>query len=187
MTSTTVETFRVLLERFPCPAMDGLTSFLSTFIRTARIVPEACSLAKWLVRCFTDVLDALCLPAGGEPPLLQSDAFLASHSQGRWMTRRVSDLWMLATDSLALIFKRTAGWSPYYDNEVMVDWMRDALVFGRAVTEHVRIFESAVLSRTKAKEDGDGTPAKMTNVGKSLIQKLEVVLTDLVGWLRVTE
>ncbi|WOO78940.1 Helicase sen1 [Vanrija pseudolonga] len=179
--------FRVLLERFPCPAMDGLTSFLSTFIRTARIVPEACSLAKWLVRCFTDVLDALCLPAGSEPPLLQSDTFLASHSQGRWMTRRVSDLWMLMTDSLALIFKRTAGWAPYYDNEVMVDWMRDALVFGRAVTEHVRIFESAVLSRTKAKEEGDGTPAKMTNIGKSLIQKLEVMLTDLVGWLRLTE
>jgi senataxin len=102
------------------------------------------------------------------------------------MTRRVDALWQLMTDSLALIFKRTADWAPYYDNDVMVDWMRDALIFGRGITDNIRIFESAILSRTKTVAEDSGA-AKMTRVGKGLVQKLEVVLADLVGWLRLTE
>lgn len=180
--------FRVMLERFPHPAMDGLCSFLSTFILTAKLVPEACSIAKWLVRCFTDILDALCQASGSSPPLLQTDSFLSCFAEGKWMTRRLGDLWQLMTDSLALIFKRTSDWAPYYENDVMVDWMRDALIFGRGVTDSIRVFESAILSRTKVpKEDSAETPTKMTHVGKTLVQKLEVVLVDLVGWLRLTE
>jgi senataxin len=178
--------FRALLERFPHPSMEGLCQFLSVFIQTASRVPEACSLAKWLVRCFTDVLEVLCQPSGSSPPLLQSEAFLSSFSDGKWMTRRVDALWQLMTDSLALIFKRTADWAPYYDNDVMVDWMRDALIFGRGITDNIRIFESAILSRTKTVAEDSGA-AKMTRVGKGLVQKLEVVLADLVGWLRLTE
>jgi senataxin len=179
--------FRVLLERFPNPAMDGLCSFLSTFIRTANRVPEACSMAKWLVRCFTDVLEVLCQPSGSSAPLLQSAKFLASYADGKWMTRRVSDLWQLMTDSLALIFKRTSNWANYYDNDVMVDWMRDALIFGRGITDNIRIFESAILSRIKTVQEDSLAPVKMTQVGKGLVEKIQVVLHDLVGWLRLTE
>lgn len=179
--------FRTLLARYPAATMDGLCNSLSSFIQTARIVPEACSLAKWLVRCFTDVLDALCQPEGMSAPLLQTESFLSSYADGKWMTRRVSDLWQLMTDSLALIFKRTSDWAPYYENEVMVDWMRDALIFGRMITEHIRVFESAILSRATARSDPAESPLRMSHVGKSLVQKLEVVLFDLTGWLRLTD
>lgn len=182
--------FRTLLQRFPHQAMMGLTDFLSSFILMAKNVPEACSLAKWLVRCFTDVLEALCQPSGVSAPLLQLDCFLSTFEQSdkKWMKTRVGLLWQLMTDSLALIFKRTSEWAPYYENEVMVDWMRDALIFGRMITENIRIFESASLSRTSApKESVAESPVKMTQVGKSLVQKLEVVLADLVLWLRLTE
>lgn len=180
--------FRTLLERYPVPAMDGLCAFLSSFIQTGRVVPEACSLAKWLVRCFTDILDVLCQPSGTSPPLLQSESFLSSYGDGKWMTRRISDLWQLMTDSLALIFRRTADWAPYFENDVMVDWMRDALIFARMITDNIRVFESAVLSRSKAPQDDPAeSPVRMSQVGKSLVQKLEVVLADLTGWLRLTD
>lgn len=179
---------RTLLEKFSVEAMDGLYAFLSAFIQVARVVPEAVGLAKWLVRCFTDVMDALCEAAGLSPPLLQTDSFLSTYADNKRMTRRVSDLWQLMTDSLALIFRRTSDWAPFYDNEVMVDWMRDALIFGRMITENIRIFESAILSHAKAPQgDPEESPARMSHVGKNLVQKLQVVLADLVGWLRLTE
>lgn len=178
----------ILLQKFSVEAMDGLYAFLSAFIQTARVVPEAVGLAKWLVRCFTDVMDALCESSGLSPPLLQTDSFLSVYADNRWMTRRVSDLWQLMTDSLALIFRRTSDWALFYDNDVMVDWMRDALIFGRMITDNIRIFESAILSRAKAPQfDVGESPARMSQVGKSLVQKLQVVLADLVGWLRLTE
>ncbi|BEI80229.1 hypothetical protein CcaverHIS002_0107580 [Cutaneotrichosporon cavernicola] len=177
-----------LLSKYSVEAMDGLYTFLSAFIQTARMVPEAVGLAKWLVRCFTDVMDALCEAAGLSPALLQTDSFLSKYANNRRMTRRVSDLWQLMTDSLALIFRRTSDWAPFYDNEVMVDWMRDALIFGRMITDNIRIFESAILSHTQVRQDDPAeSPARVSQVGKTLAQKLQVVLADLVGWLRLTD
>lgn len=181
--------FRCLLRTAPDQAMDGLASFLRTFISVAQVTPESCSLAKWMVRCFTDVLDALCSFSGGEGALLQNEAFLADHSGGKSMMRRVGTLWSLMTEALALVFKRTATWAPYYENEVMVDWMRDALIFGRHMTDRMRGFEAAALGNASAGRFADGmeSPAKMTVVGQKMVRELEKVLRDLVSWIRLTE
>lgn len=179
--------FRALLRRYPAAAMDGLKEFLRTFIQTATFTPESCSLAKWLVRCFTDVLDALCRRMGNSDALLQSNDFLSTYSDGP-MTKRISDLWHLMTTALALIFKRTSVWAPYYDNETMIDWMRDALIFGRQMTEYIRMFEAAVLGHSGSRfGDVAESPMKKTSTGRRLVQQLELVLTDLVSWLRITE
>ena len=107
------------------------------------------------------------------------------------MSRRLSDLWHLMTTSLAIIFKRTPTWANLYASEIMVDWMRDALIFGRQMTEHIRDFEASVLGQTSTSVSFDGgvqeSPARMTSAGKTLAKKLEVVLEDLVSWLRLTE
>ncbi len=182
--------FHVLLKNHPATAMDGLCEFLQTFINTARVTPESCGLAKWLVRCFTDVLDALCRSTESSEALLHSQAFLLSCPTGQPMSRRVSDLWQLMTTSLAVIFKRTPTWATLYASEIMVDWMRDALIFGRQMTEHIRAFEAAALGLLVDTNGSDGiaeTPAKTTSIGKKLVRKLEVVLEDLVSWLRLTE
>ena len=181
--------FRALLSRFPSAAMDGLTSFLSTFIETATITPESCSLAKWLVRCFTDVLDVLCRSQGSSEALLQSPAFLTTSSDGRNMNRRLKDLWHLMSTALAVIFKRTTAWAPLYDNETMVDWMRDALIFGRQMADQIRTFESAAsvqLSNGSVNSLAE-SPANVMPTGRKLVDKLEIFLVDLVGWLRLTE
>jgi len=182
--------FHVLLKNHPDVAIEGLTEFLQTFIETARITPDSCGLAKWLVRCFTDVLEALCGSTESSEPLLQYQAFLSSHSDGRPMNRRISDLWHLMTTSLAVIFKRTPTWATLYASEIMVDWMRDALIFGRQMTEYIRAFEAAALGQTASNANFSEmieSPAKTTSVGKMLVHKLEVVLEDLVSWLRLTE
>ncbi|WVQ94431.1 hypothetical protein IAU59_001510 [Kwoniella sp. CBS 9459] len=181
--------FRALLQHFPDAAMDGLAEFLRMFVQTASITPESCSLAKWLVRCFHDVLEALCRRSGLSEALLQDGDFLSTYAEGRGMAKRIEELWHLMTTSLALIFKRTLDWAPHFENEVMVDWMRDALIFGRQMTEHLRAFEGAVLGQSGARPDYNVTesPVKVTSVGRKMTRQLEMVLTDLILWLRLTD
>lgn len=180
--------FRILLQKYPIQAMDGLTTFLGDFVDTASKTPDSCSLAKWLVRCFTDILECLCTPSEDSEPLLQSDNFLTAYADGKAMSRRLSDLWQLMTESLTVIFDRTKDWAPLYDNETMVDWMRDALIFGRLMIDNIRIFESAVLGHAQAQRDFTGeSPSKSTSVGKTLIKRFEKVLKHAVSWLRLTE
>ncbi|WWC87506.1 uncharacterized protein L201_002396 [Kwoniella dendrophila CBS 6074] len=180
--------FGALLQHYPDMTMDGLTDFLRTFIQTASFTPESCSLAKWLVRCFHDVLEALCTGSGSSEALLQTSEFLASYADGRGMAKRIEELWHLMTTSLALIFKRTLDWAPLFENEVMVDWMRDALIFGRQMTDHIRSFEGAVLGHSGiSKFDEESQSMKVTSVGKKMTRQLEMVLTDLILWLRLTD
>ena len=183
------DAFRALLSRYPAPAMDGLCEFLVSFINTAKITPESCSMAKWLVRCFTDVLDALCQSNEDSEPLLQSTTFLSTYEDGIPMSKRVSLLWNRMTSALAVILKRTIDWAPFYDNDTMVDWMRDALIFGRQMTDNIRAFEAASLgvAGVGARSGEIESPMRPTKTGAKLVQKLEIVLRDLVSWLRLTE
>ncbi|WVN90408.1 uncharacterized protein L203_105644 [Cryptococcus depauperatus CBS 7841] len=180
--------FRAILREYPAMAVDGLNVFLHTFLETAKVTPESCSLAKWMVRCFHDVLEVLCRPSGSSEPFLQSIEFLSFYCDGKSMAKRLEELWNLMTISLALIFKRTLDWAPYFDNEVMVDWMRDALIFGRQMTDHLRSFEAAILGTSlNVSDNALGTPAKQSMVGKKMIKQLEIVLTDLILWIRLTD
>lgn len=180
--------FRALLRSFPDQAMDGLRIFLSSFIQTAQFTPESCSLAKWLVRCLTDVIDVLCNASDSEP-LLHVESFLDNYADGVEMSRRVGDLWHGMTEALAVIFDRTKAWAPLYPNEVMIDWMRGALIFGRGMAEHIRVFEAAVLGQSGSRFGGPAieSPVKTTHVGKNMVHKLDKVLKQLVSWLRLTE
>lgn len=187
-TDDRIDCFRVLLRQYPAEAMEGLQTFLGRFIETARETPDSCSLAKWLVRCFADVLEVLCNPSASEP-LLHNEAFLDNRTDGKSMSQRIGNLWQSMTESLAVIFDRTKEWAPLYENEVMVDWMRDALIFGRGMTDHIRVFEAASLGQSGSRFDEGAaeSPVRITHVGKRLIEKLEKVLKHLVSWLRLTE
>lgn len=180
--------FRTLLQKFPDQAVDGLTTFLQSFIEAASKTPDSCSLAKWLVRCFTDILECLCTASEDSEALLQSDAFLTVFADGKTMSKRLDTLWQTMTEALTVIFDRTKDWAPLYDNETMVDWMRDALIFGRLMIDNIRVFESAVLGHAGEPRGGNGeSPMKTTSVGKTMIKRFEIVLKHLVSWLRLTE
>ena len=183
--------FRALLKHNAVAAMDGLIRFLDKFLQTATLTPESCSLSKWLVRCFTDILDVLCGQSSDEEPLLQSAAFLQAQGGGKSMRSRIEALWGRMALALSTIFKRTPDWAQLYDNATMVDWMRDALIFGRQIADNFRSFEAALSGSADASSpsiDFDSrTPARATRTGKKLLHKLEPVLKDLTSWLRLTE
>lgn len=190
--------FRALLVHSPDQALEGLIAFLSSFVDAASAFPEACAIAKWMVRCLTDVIDVLCRSPRG---LLRDMSFL-NHEGGN-VRRLVPKLWRLMTESIALVFDRTPRWAPFYDNEVMVDWMRDALIFARLLVNETRTFESAAIGGGDATTSAAPTslypifaasssqppksPAKVSTIGKEMIGSLQQVLRDLIAWLRLTE
>jgi senataxin len=170
---------RALLENLPAAGLDGLFDFLSTFIDYAPLLPEACSLSKSLVRCFTDIIDVLCTTPNG---LLHSQHFLRP-ADDNGPAAKLPKLWNLMAKSLTVIFRRTPLWSTYFDNEEMIVWMRDALIFGRDMLATWRVVETAANSRST----NAVTLNRLSDIGRKMMNDLQDVLQELARWLRLTD
>ncbi|KAF8630856.1 hypothetical protein AX17_005215 [Amanita inopinata Kibby_2008] len=177
-----LECFRALIQNLPDAALEGIADFLNTYVQFAVVVPEACSLSGSLVRCFTDIIDVLCASPDG---LLRNLTFLRpTDEQGP--AAQLPKLWVLMTKSLAVIFKHCPSWSVYFENEEMIVWMRDALIFGRDMLAQWRIIEKAASSRH------EGLPVSTSNnrlsaIGKKMVNSLQEILPELARWLRLTD
>ena len=175
-----LDCFRALLENMPEATLEGMFDFLSIFIDHAVVVPEACNLSKSLVRCLTDVIEVLC---AGHDGLLHSQRFLkAADSNGSAST--LPKFWNLMTKSITVIFKRTPAWSIYFENEIMIVWMRDALIFGRDLLAQRRVFETAAVTIA---EGSSSNAHQASGIGKKMVEDLQNVLLELARWLRLTD
>lgn len=177
-----LDCFRALLENMPEAALEGIFDFLSIFINYATVVPEACNLSKSLVRCLTDVIEVLC---AGHDGLLHSQQFLkAADPKGPAST--LPKFWNLMTKSITVIFKRTPAWSIYFENETMIVWMRDALIFGRDLLAQRRVFETAA-AVTITEQSSSSDALQTSRIGKKMVEDLQNVLLELARWLRLTD
>ncbi|KAJ3716910.1 SEN1 N terminal-domain-containing protein [Lentinula raphanica] len=166
------ECFLWLFDNHCQESFDGSFELLKVFNDYAPRIPEACSLSKSLVRCFTDIIGILGSKHGG---LLQRPDSNRPDGPGR----RVEELWTLMCKSIMVIFKRTPSWSQYYKSEVMTEWMRDALIFARDLLGERADFESAA---TTASANPD--PSK---IEKRMLVDLHEILAELSRWLRLTD
>ncbi|PFH53903.1 hypothetical protein AMATHDRAFT_705 [Amanita thiersii Skay4041] len=174
-----LECFRAMLENLPDASFEGILEFLSTYIQFASVVPEACSLSGSLVRCFTDIIEVLCASPDG---LLRDTRFLRPEND-HGPASRLPLLWTLMTKSLAVIFKRCPSWSVYFENEEMIVWMRDALIFGRDMLAQWRVMEKAASSR----QPPSTSSRRLSIYGKKMVDGLQGVLPELARWLRLTD
>ncbi|KAJ7780655.1 SEN1 N terminal-domain-containing protein [Mycena maculata] len=171
--------YRALLENHADAALDGLFQALTTFTKYAIMVPEACSLAKYLVRYLQDVVDILCSRPDG---LLFSPHFLRP-DDGAGPCSRLPALWNLMNQAITVIFKRTPLWSNYFETEEMLLWMRDALIYGRELLGQFRVFETAANSRLGVRHD----PGRLSKIGQQMADDLQRVLPELTKWLRLSD
>ncbi|OSD07245.1 hypothetical protein PYCCODRAFT_1381842 [Trametes coccinea BRFM310] len=174
-----LDCLRALLEHFPDATFAGMNEVLSTYALFAKAVPEACSLSQALARCLTDVIEALCSSPSG---LLLDPAYVKR--AGETLQDRIPKWWRSMTEALCVIFAYTPRWARYFENEEMVLWMRDALIFGRDLLAQRRILESGAEARSQK----DARPSgKLTEVGKKMVDDLQQVLFELTKWLRLTD
>ena len=175
--------FGALLQNFPVPSLDGLSAFIKEFNDCAPVFPEACSIAKSVVRCMADVIEVL---ANGHDGLLLHDRF-GSDSASVRPHARLPNLWRLMCSAITVIFRRTPLWSKYFDSEVMVDWMRDALIFARDMLAQRRTIESAAVPIPQQSKVTMVSPRKLSQIGKQMLEDLQPVLTESIRWLRLTD
>ncbi|KAF9267418.1 hypothetical protein L218DRAFT_984944 [Marasmius fiardii PR-910] len=168
--------YRSLLSNFPTLSLDGLFEFLSTFVTYATTVTEACSLSKWLVRCFTDVLEVLCAKPHG---LLHNERFLRG-SQDDVPASQLVNLWSSMCKSIQVIYKRTPQWSHHFTTEEMTEWLRDALIFANDLLTHRTTIEVATNTGIASSKQRKATTKKM-------MQDLHDFFPELTKWLRVTD
>lgn len=172
-----MDCFRALLGNHPDGTLEGIVEFLSNFREYSYTVPEACGLSKSLVRCLTDIMEVLCAAPNG---LLNNARFLRS-SDPKGPAVHLPGLWTSMNQALALIFKRTPAWARYYDNEEMIVWMRDALIFGREMLAERGAFESAASTVTTV------TQLQSKSIPKKMLNDMQQILTELTRWLRLTD
>ncbi|KAI0761963.1 SEN1 N terminal-domain-containing protein [Trametes elegans] len=174
-----LDCFRALLEHFPDAAFGGVIDVLGAYIHYAKVVPEACSLSQALARCLTDIIDALCSSPSGL--LLEASYITAA---GATLEEKIPKWWHSMTEALCVIFAYTPRWARYFENEEMVLWMRDALIFGRDLLAQRRILETGAVARS---QKGSSSTGKLTAVGKTMVDDLQQVLFELTKWLRLTD
>ncbi|KAI0822260.1 SEN1 N terminal-domain-containing protein [Trametes gibbosa] len=174
-----LDCLRALLEHFPEAAFSGLIDVLGTYTHYAKAVPEACSLSQALARCLTDIIEALCTSPSG---LLLDPAYVRSAEST--LEDKIPKWWHAMTEALCVIFACTPRWARFFENEEMVLWMRDALIFGRDLLAQRRLLETTALARS---QKGGASNAKLTETGKKMVGDLQQVLFELTKWLRLTD
>ncbi|KAI5896492.1 uncharacterized protein SCHCODRAFT_01200004 [Schizophyllum commune H4-8] len=180
------ECFRALFKELPDPAFSGALRHLEMFMSFVNKPPEACSLAKMLVRCFTDIIEVLCESPGG---LLRSTSYAPASSHS--LRRDIPKLWEGMAGSLKYIFRRTPTWARWFENDAMTEWMRDALIFGRDMIAQRETFEGAAAADKDAKTTDKEAKAAdrkfKAKIGQKMLQDMQPVLLDLTKWLRLTD
>lgn len=183
-----VDCIRRMFTTYPVESVRALIDFLDNWNCDVRDMPTAVETARWVVRCFTDIIDVLCRQTNTSTGFvfLSDEVFLDTPVGNMKMSDYLLKLWGSMTSSLTSIFKMTSRWAPFYDNQEMVDWMQDALIFGRLLVEETQNFEAAVFGTAHAKQSTQNGSAD-EKVASKLVDDLEPVLENLLAWLRLTE
>lgn len=174
---------RAILKDLPAPTLDGIATAISTFNDCAPLFPDACTTAKSLVRCMTDVIEVL---TNGRDGLLFDEHF-GDISGDVGLQARLPKLWHLMCDAITNIFRRTPTWSKVNDPDVMIDWMRDALIFARDMVAQRRTFEAAALLPSQQSKTTMASPRKPSQIGRNMLNALQPVFTESIRWLRLTD
>lgn len=182
---------RFALSCQPQATLEGVMKFVDAFNSTAGKLVEACSAAKSLVRCLADVIEGLCGPEQNAAEdgieakveddldgdnneavgLLEDSSF---DPQARSMLR---PLWTSMCRALALIFAKCPSWAEFFEPQEMVEWMRDALIFGRLMRAHVSSFQPT--TDPEPRDNSGGKPSKL--------ESMRAVQQELIAWFRLTD
>ncbi|KPV73400.1 uncharacterized protein RHOBADRAFT_55149 [Rhodotorula graminis WP1] len=197
--TTRRDVFHHLMAKWPEATLKGLAGALQLFQTSAKNLPEACGIAKRLVRCLSDALDVLCDKTDG---LLRDPDFVRRGRDFRLQTKLVA-LWKLMGEALALLFRRTPDWAVFFQNDEMTEWMRDAILFGADMLDQFRVLETVISGQSldrfaTSSSNGAGAGAdpgsptkgsstKESHMAESMISALADPLEDLIAWLRLND
>lgn len=179
---------RALLQNNPDGAFAGMCAVLENFVKFTTTMPEACSMSKALALCLTDVIDVLC---GTPDGLLHKTQFLRAFARAGPEVQ-LPKWWGLMAQALAHVFQRTPRWADFFENDAMITWMRDALIFGRDMLAARRVIEGAARAlapsaAASSSSSSASAAARRSHIGARMLADLQPVLLELTRWLRLTD
>ncbi|CUA67598.1 Helicase SEN1 [Rhizoctonia solani] len=176
---------RFALKSRPQATLRGVMAFVEAFNQTARKLTEASSAAKSLVRCFVDVIEGLCGPEQDSSTDIKVEAdeldeesaivgLLNDPVFDEAVRPMLKPLWSNMCKALTLIISMCPSWAEFFNPQEMVDWMRDALIFGRLMRAHVSSFQTSSMSQ-------------VASPSKTGLETMRSVQDELVAWFRLTD
>ncbi|GAA5972915.1 hypothetical protein JCM11641_004002 [Rhodosporidiobolus odoratus] len=190
--TTRRDVFRCLMAQWPEATLRGLANAVAGFKRCASNLPEACGIAKRLVRCLSDAFDALCAKTDG----LLRDADFVRQGKEYKLQAKLLAVWRFTGDALAILFARTPNWALFFENEEMTEWMRDAILFGADMVDQIRTLETVIsgqsLDRSSSSADlgsptKSSTSSEESTIAAQMIAALNDPLEELSAWLRLND
>ncbi|GAA6017752.1 hypothetical protein JCM10207_000484 [Rhodosporidiobolus poonsookiae] len=187
--TTRRDVFRCMMAKWPEATLRGLAAVIQAFQKSATHLPEACGIAKRLVRCFSDVLDVLCAKTDG---LLRDPDFVRRGRDFKLQAKLLA-LWNFMGSALALLFKRTPDWAVFFENEEMTEWMRDAILFGADMLDQIRVLETTIAGQSLDRsalgnlQSGSPSKSKESTTAAQMIEALNDPLEELTAWLRLND
>lgn len=170
--------FRALLKNKNKETFRALTGAMNTFAQTVDQLPDSCGMAKRLVRCLSDILEALCDNTRG----LFLDAIWLKQDRPKGQLEK---MWKSMCQSIAIVFEHTSVWAAYYPNKEMTEWMRDAIIFADGMLENVRAFGAIVAGKDLM--SAQQSPVAKTPMARAMIDGLNEPLERILGWLRLND
>lgn len=168
---------------------DAVSAILSEFMDTpltalasaARRINEfrTFSAVPNVLKTGRDVLGGLCNPQSG---LLRSKSSFTGREQASLRT-----WWIEQWQAIATSFQMVEQWSKYYENDILINFCRDAMEYADALFEQYNIVAN-VLSNSTEDSMKDSKEAMSLNAARKdvLRQPLEAI-EDLVKWLRLKD
>ncbi|KAI8461259.1 SEN1 N terminal-domain-containing protein [Phakopsora pachyrhizi] len=172
-----LDCFQTVLSKSPKASFEGILVSLKNAELYCKILPDAMGLARRFVRCMTDVLDVLCSPPSG---LLRDRTFVQCLESSV-----VEQFWSLTCSAVSKIFQRTPHWSQFYQTPVMIDWMRDALIFAEKLVEQFQTFEMVAKERKNLEKLQQSADPPDTQC--EMVDSFTMLTESILSWLRLTE
>lgn len=166
--------FRCLLQCSPKLALEGIQTYLDDFVTVATNLIEANDTAKWMVRSFSDVVEALCSQTDGLLRRGTPFSLVESTTTAKHVCQHIPSIWSLMCKSIAAIFAKTPSWARVLDQSELVAWFRDVIIFATDVVDQMETFQDA-----GEKESESSSP--------TLLQDLSLPLEEASSWLRMND
>ncbi|KAJ1026701.1 hypothetical protein NDA16_002299 [Ustilago loliicola] len=185
--------FRILFQINHTSALRALADYLQLFINATTKMIEANDLAKWMVRSFADIVNAL---AGSTDGLLRpgtSWTLIEDRSTLQAVALKAPSIWRLMCESVASIFKRTPAWSTLLAREEMVAWFRDVTIFASEMVDALAVFRNVVRraadapSRWTGKIGGEDADPVESAEDEMMVQALALPVECATSWLRMND
>ncbi|TIA90934.1 hypothetical protein E3P99_01297 [Wallemia hederae] len=155
------EAIQWLLYTYPKQFLEGITMQCKTFLSVADMHLEATALANRISSQNEEILPMITSVSGG---------FLSRYGKQATIKQALLEYWVELCRFTSSILNSATKWHKYFENSVMITWMRESIALAKTLLESERELQRYV-----------------TSDSSKMLDPLNEILVQSVGWLKATD